>query len=315
MTEKAARGFRGAARRRLRLRDPGPRALPREHLRGSQRASAPSSGRSRSRSSPPSKLGLPKACLDLCWLSKGLVARHGPDRLRQVDHARGDDRLHQQEPRPITSSRSRIRSSSCTRTSKCLVNQREVGAAHEELQERAPRRAARGSGHRPRRRDARPRDDRDRDRDRRDGPPRLRHAAHDDGASSTVDRIIDQFPADRQAQIRVMLSESLKGVVAQVLCKKIGGGRVAAHEILLGTTAVANIIREGKTFQLPSVMQTGEGHRHGHDERLAPRSSSRRSSSSRRRRTSRRSTRTGSSRCSKPRTCPRSSNDGLVLNG
>jgi twitching motility protein PilT len=56
-----------------------------------------------------------------------------------------------------------------------------------------------------------------------------------------------------------MLSESLKGVVAQVLCPKIGGGRVAAHEILLGTTAVAAMIREGKTFQLTSIMQTAKG--------------------------------------------------------
>jgi twitching motility protein PilT len=75
---------------------------------------------------------------------------------------------------------------------------------------------------------------------------------------STVDRIIDQFPTDRQAQIRVMLSESLKGVVAQVLCKKIGGGRVAAHEIVLGSPAVTSLIRDGKTFQLASVMQTSK---------------------------------------------------------
>jgi twitching motility protein PilT len=81
---------------------------------------------------------------------------------------------------------------------------------------------------------------------------------HTTTAISTVDRIIDQFPADRQEQIRVMLSESLKGVVAQVLCKKIGGGRVAAQEVLLGTTAVSAIIREGKTFQLASIMQTSK---------------------------------------------------------
>ena len=81
---------------------------------------------------------------------------------------------------------------------------------------------------------------------------------HTTTAISTVDRIIDQFPTDRQAQIRVMLSESLKGVVAQVLCKKIGGGRVAAHEILLGNRAVASLIRDGKTFQIPSVMQTSK---------------------------------------------------------
>src|SRR5262245_62992213 len=79
---------------------------------------------------------------------------------------------------------------------------------------------------------------------------------HTSTASSTVDRLIDQFPADRQAQIRVMLSESLKGVVAQVLCKRIGGGRAAAMEVLLGTPAISNLIREGKTFQIPSIMQT-----------------------------------------------------------
>src|SRR5579862_8263583 len=79
---------------------------------------------------------------------------------------------------------------------------------------------------------------------------------HTTSAVSTVDRVIDQFPADRQEQIRVMLSESLKGVIAQVLCPKIGGGRVAAREILLSIPAVSNLIREGKTFQIPSVMQT-----------------------------------------------------------
>jgi twitching motility protein PilT len=73
-----------------------------------------------------------------------------------------------------------------------------------------------------------------------------------------VDRIIDQFPADRQSQIRVMLSESLKGVVAQVLCKKIGGGRVAPREIMIVNSAIANLIREGKTFQIPSSMQTSK---------------------------------------------------------
>src|SRR5438445_6002342 len=82
---------------------------------------------------------------------------------------------------------------------------------------------------------------------------------HTNTAASTVDRIIDQFPADRQNQVRAMLSESLKGVIAQTLCRKKGGGRVAALEILLVTPAVSNLIREGKTFQIPSVMQTGRG--------------------------------------------------------
>ncbi|HET7379105.1 MAG TPA: type IV pilus twitching motility protein PilT [Gaiellales bacterium] len=81
---------------------------------------------------------------------------------------------------------------------------------------------------------------------------------HTTTAASTVDRIIDQFPADRQAQIRVMLSESLKGVISQTLCKKIQGGRVAAREILLTTAAISNLIREGKTFQVPSIIQTSK---------------------------------------------------------
>ena len=81
---------------------------------------------------------------------------------------------------------------------------------------------------------------------------------HTSTAPSTVDRIIDQFAPDRQAQVRVMLSESLRGVVSQALCRKVGGGRVAAMEILLVTPAVSNLIREGKTFQMTSVMQTSK---------------------------------------------------------
>jgi len=79
---------------------------------------------------------------------------------------------------------------------------------------------------------------------------------HTTTAVSTIDRIIDQFPTDRQSQVRVMLSESLRGVIAQVLCKKKGGGRVAAREVLLTIPAVSNLIREGKSFQIPSIMQT-----------------------------------------------------------
>jgi twitching motility protein PilT len=80
---------------------------------------------------------------------------------------------------------------------------------------------------------------------------------HTTTAASTVDRVIDQFPADRQEQIRVMLSESLRGVIAQTLCRKIGGGRAAALEVLIINSAISNLIREGKTFQIPSMMQVG----------------------------------------------------------
>ncbi|HKZ17794.1 MAG TPA: type IV pilus twitching motility protein PilT [Geobacteraceae bacterium] len=80
---------------------------------------------------------------------------------------------------------------------------------------------------------------------------------HTNSAGKTVDRIIDAFPKDSQEQVRTMLSESLKGVVCQQLLKTAEGkGRVAAFEILVGTPAIANLIREGKTFQIPSIIQT-----------------------------------------------------------
>jgi len=80
---------------------------------------------------------------------------------------------------------------------------------------------------------------------------------HTSSAAKTVDRIIDVFPADQQEQIRMILSESLKGVVAQALLRRPDGkGRIAAFEILLGTAALSALIRENKTFQLPSLIQT-----------------------------------------------------------
>jgi twitching motility protein PilT len=80
---------------------------------------------------------------------------------------------------------------------------------------------------------------------------------HTASAAKTVDRIVDVFPAVQQAQIRTMISESLLGVCTQMLMKRAGGGRVAALEILVGTPAVRNLIREGKTHQVPSAMQVG----------------------------------------------------------
>jgi len=79
---------------------------------------------------------------------------------------------------------------------------------------------------------------------------------HSSSAPKTIDRLIDAFPTEAQEQIRAMLGDSLKGVVAQQLLKKKGGGRIAVQEILVGTSAVANLLREGKTFQIPSIMQT-----------------------------------------------------------
>jgi twitching motility protein PilT len=82
---------------------------------------------------------------------------------------------------------------------------------------------------------------------------------HTSSAPKTVDRIIDVFPPSQQAQVRAMFAESIQAIITQTLCKKVGGGRAAALEILLGTTAVRNLIREGKIHQIPSMMQTSRG--------------------------------------------------------
>ena len=82
---------------------------------------------------------------------------------------------------------------------------------------------------------------------------------HTSTAISTVDRIIDQFPHEQQNQVRTALGESLKGVVSQNLCKKVGGGRVAAVEVMVVNAGVANLIRQGKTHQIANILQTSRG--------------------------------------------------------
>jgi twitching motility protein PilT len=81
---------------------------------------------------------------------------------------------------------------------------------------------------------------------------------HTSSAAKTIDRIVDVFPAAEKAMVRSMLSESLKAVISQTLMKKIGGGRVAAHEIMIGTPAIRNLIREDKVAQMYSAIQTGQ---------------------------------------------------------
>jgi twitching motility protein PilT len=83
---------------------------------------------------------------------------------------------------------------------------------------------------------------------------------HTSSAIGTVDRIVDQFPSDRQQQIRVMLADCLKAVISQALLKRVGGGRIAALESLFITPAISNLIREAKIFQIPSAMQTGRAY-------------------------------------------------------
>mgnify|MGYP002381529748 CR=1 FL=1 len=202
------------------------------------------------------QLGLSQAIMNLCELSKGLVVVTGPTgsgksttlcaMVDSINKRREDHIITIEDPIEFTHE-----------NQKCLVNQREVGN-HTDSFKDALRAALR--------------EDPDillvgEMRDLETISIAIETAEtghlvfgtlHTTTAASTVDRIIDQFPADRQQQIRVMLSESLKGVIAQTLLPKKGGGRVAALEILIVTPAISNLIREGKTFQIPSAMQTGK---------------------------------------------------------
>jgi twitching motility protein PilT len=80
---------------------------------------------------------------------------------------------------------------------------------------------------------------------------------HTSSAAKTIDRVVDVFPGEEKEMVRSMLSESLRAVISQTLLKRIGGGRVAAHEIMIGTPAIRNLIREGKIAQMYSSIQTG----------------------------------------------------------
>jgi len=204
------------------------------------------------------QLGLSPAIMNLCDLSKGLVVVTGPTgsgksttlcaMIDSINKKREDHIITIEDPIEFTHE-----------NQKCLVNQREVHN-HTDSFKDALRAALR--------------EDPDillvgEMRDLETISIAIETAEtghlvfgtlHTTTAASTVDRIIDQFPADRQQQIRVMLSESLKGVIAQTLLPKKGGGRVAALEILIVTPAISNLIREGKTFQIPSAMQTGKQH-------------------------------------------------------
>jgi len=80
---------------------------------------------------------------------------------------------------------------------------------------------------------------------------------HTNGAAKTIDRIVDAFPANMKDMIRTQLASSVQAVISQVLCKKIGGGRIAGYEIMINTTSIASLIRENKTFRINSDIQTG----------------------------------------------------------
>lgn len=201
------------------------------------------------------QIGLPSKITELCWLQKGLVLVTGPTgsgksttlaaMIDFINEHRSDHIITIEDPIEFVH-----------KNKACLVNQREVGS-HTQSFQQALRAALRE----------------DPDvilvgelRDLETVAIAIETAEtghlvfgtlHTTSAATTIDRIVDQFPAGQQSQIRTMLAASLRGVVAQMLCKKKGGGRTPAFEFLLSTPAVANIIRESKTEQLTNVMQTG----------------------------------------------------------
>ena len=199
-------------------------------------------------------LNLSKKILDLCWLSKGFVVVTGPTgsgksttlaaMVDYINKNRSDHMITVEDPIEFVHP-----------NKKCLMTQREVGV-HTQGFKRALRAALREDPDIVLVGEMRDLETIEIAIETAETGHLVFGTLHTTTAPSTVDRIIDQFPTDRQSQIRVMLSESLKGVIAQTLCRKIGGGRVAALEVLLINKAISNLIREGKTFQIPSLMQT-----------------------------------------------------------
>lgn len=202
------------------------------------------------------QLGLPKAVLRFCTLNKGLVLVTGPTgsgksttlaaMIDKINDTRPDHILTIEDPIEFVHPNKR-----------CLINQREVGN-HTESFASALRAALR--------------EDPDivlvgEMRDLETTHIAIETAEtghlvfgtlHTTTAIGTIDRLIDQFPANQQAQIRTMLSDALKGIVAQNLLKKKGGGRIAAIEILVVNQAVSMLIREAKVSQIMSIMQTAK---------------------------------------------------------
>ena len=201
------------------------------------------------------ELGLPDAARDFCMLSKGLVLVTGPTgsgksttlaaMIDFINKNRSDHIITIEDPIEFVHQDQR-----------CLINQREV-KQHTASFKRALKAALREDPDIVLVGELRDLETIEIAIETAETGHLVFGTLHTTTASSTVDRIIDQFPADRQAQIRTMLAASLKGVVAQTLCKKQEGGRVAALEVLAVTSAVSSLIREGKTHQIPSVMQMG----------------------------------------------------------
>jgi len=203
------------------------------------------------------QLNLPRAVRDFAKLSKGLILVTGPTGsgksttlaalIDLINETRADHILTIEDPIEFTHA-----------NKKCLVNQREIGTNTRSFA-RALRAALREDPDVILVGEMRDKETIELGMTAAETGHLVFGTLHTNSAPKTVDRIIDVFPADQQSQIRSMLAESLKGVVSQVLLKKKGGkGRIAAQEIMVGTSALANLIRENKVHQIPSIIQTGK---------------------------------------------------------
>lgn len=202
-------------------------------------------------------LKLPEAVRRFCMLSKGLVLVTGPTgsgksttlaaMVDLINDTRADHILTIEDPIEFTHP-----------NKKCLVNQREIGTNTKSFAN-ALRAALREDPDVILVGEMRDRETIELGITAAETGHLVFGTLHTNSAPKTVDRIIDVFPADQQDQIRAMLAESLKGVVSQVLLRLKGGkGRCAAQEVMVGTSAISNLIREGKIHQIPSIIQTGK---------------------------------------------------------
>ncbi len=202
-------------------------------------------------------LNLPPAILDMCFLSKGLVVVTGPTgsgksttlcaMIDYINRHRSEHIITIEDPIEFVH-----------QNKKCLINQREV-KVHTSSFKRALTAALREDPDIVLVGEMRDLETIEIAIETAETGHLVFGTLHTSTAASTVERIIQQFPEGKQAQIRQMLAGSLKGVVAQTLLKKKEGkGRVAALEVLVGNSAISNLIREGKTFQIASSMQTGK---------------------------------------------------------
>ncbi len=203
------------------------------------------------------QLGLADAIRKLCLLSRGLVLVTGPTGSgKSTTLAAMVDLINETRQDHVLTIEDQIEFTH--KNKKCLINQREIGR-HTQSFASALRAALREDPDVILVGEMRDRETIELGLTAAETGHLVFGTLHTNSAPKTVDRIIDVFPADQQEQIRSQLAESLKGVISQVLLRRVGsGGRVAAQEIMIGTSAISNLIRENKIHQIPSMIQTGK---------------------------------------------------------